>query len=67
MTNSYLHNLSPLQMLMPSKHDDTHMWSQREKPSAVYKSVMSPVEKPQVTVLQMSSQVHPLTKNKIKR
>ena len=54
-------------MLMPSKHDDTHMWSQREKPSAVYKSVMSPVEKPQVTVLQMSSQVHPLTKNKIKR
>lgn len=47
------------------KNYDIHKYSQRKNIVAVYESVMIQFEKPQVDVLQTSSQVHSLTKNKI--
>lgn len=47
------------------KNYGIHKYSQRKNLVAVYKSVMIQSEKPQADVLQRSSQVHSLTKNKI--
>lgn len=62
----YFHSLSLWQILVLTKNYDSHIYSRKKTPVALYKSVMIQFEKPHITALQTSIQVRSLTKNKIK-